>query len=138
MNGAIALKQYQQMGVHGAIMDASPHRLIQMLLDGALTRILSAKGHMRQNNISKKGEQIGSAISIIESLKASLDFEQGGDISHCPYSEQVRRACGGGRGDVQVRCADHTRAPGACGAQGPGRGGEPQADSQGHCDKSRL
>ena len=81
MNGAIALKQYQQMGVHGAIIDASPHRLIQMLLDGALTRILSAKGHMRQNNISKKGEQIGSAISIIESLKASLDFEQGGDIS---------------------------------------------------------
>ncbi|PCH83846.1 MAG: flagellar export chaperone FliS [Piscirickettsiaceae bacterium] len=81
MNGATALKQYQQVGVHGAIMDASPHRLIQMLLDGALTRILAAKGHMKQNNISKKGEQIGSAISIIESLKASLDFEQGGEIS---------------------------------------------------------
>jgi flagellar protein FliS len=81
MNGATALKQYQQVGVHGAIMDATPHRLIQMLLDGALTRILSAKGHMKQNNIAKKGEQIGNAISIIESLKASLDFKQGGEIS---------------------------------------------------------
>ncbi len=81
MNGATALKQYQQVGVHGAIMDATPHRLIQMLLDGALTRILSAKGHMKQNNIAKKGEQIGNAISIIESLKASLDFKHGGEIS---------------------------------------------------------
>ena len=52
-----------------------------MLLDGALTRILSAKGHMKQNNIAKKGEQIGNAISIIESLKASLDFNKGGEIS---------------------------------------------------------
>jgi len=81
MNGATALKQYQQVGVHGAIMDATPHRLIQMLLEGALTRILSAKGHMKQNNIAKKGKQIGNAISIIERLKASLDFKHGGEIS---------------------------------------------------------
>jgi flagellar protein FliS len=81
MNGVTALKQYQQMGAHSGVMDASPHRLIQMLLDGALARILSAKASLRQNNTAKKGEQIGSAISIIEGLKASLDFNQGGDIS---------------------------------------------------------
>jgi flagellar protein FliS len=76
-----ALKQYQQMGAHSGVMDATPHRLIQMLLDGALTRILSAKGALKQNNIAKKGEQIGSAISIIEGLRASLDFTKGGAIS---------------------------------------------------------
>jgi len=81
MNGAIALKQYQQTSVHGGVMDASPHRLIQMLLDGALTRILTAKAALKQNNISKKGEQISSAISIVDGLKASLDFKQGGEIS---------------------------------------------------------
>ena len=81
MNSATALKQYQQTGAHSGVMDASPHRLIQMLLDGALSRILSAKGSIKQNNIAKKGEQIGSAISIVEGLKASLDFNQGGDIS---------------------------------------------------------
>jgi len=81
MNSATALKQYQQTGAHSGVMDASPHRLIQMLLDGALSRILSAKGSIQQNNIGKKGEQIGSAISIVEGLKASLDFNQGGDIS---------------------------------------------------------
>jgi len=81
MNTATALKQYQQTGIHGGVMDASPHRLIQMLLDGALSRILSAKGALKQNDISKKGEQIGSAISIVEGLKSSLDFKKGGDIS---------------------------------------------------------
>lgn len=81
MNQSSALKQYQQMGAHSGVMDATPHRLIQMLLDGALTRILSAKGALKQNNIAKKGEQIGSAISIIEGLKASLDFTKGGEIS---------------------------------------------------------
>lgn len=81
MNGAVALKQYQQMGAHGGVMDASPHKLIQMLLDGALSRILSAKSSLKQNEVAKKGEQIGSAISIIEGLRASLDFTQGGEIS---------------------------------------------------------
>jgi len=81
MNGAIALKQYQQMGAHSGVMDASPHKLIQMLLDGALTRILSAKASLKQKNVVKKGEQIGSAISIVEGLRSSLDFNQGGEIS---------------------------------------------------------
>jgi len=81
MNSAAALKQYQQTSAHSGVMDASPHRLIQMLLDGALSRILSAKASIKQNNIAKKGEQIGSAISIVEGLRASLDFNQGGDIS---------------------------------------------------------
>ena len=81
MNGAMALKQYQQTGAHSGVMDASPHRLIQMLLDGALSRILSAKASLKQKNVAKKGEQIGSAISIIEGLRASLDFKQGGEIS---------------------------------------------------------
>ena len=62
MNNAAALKQYQQTSVHSGVMDASPHRLIQMLLDGALSRILSAKGSIKQNNIVKKGEQIGRTL----------------------------------------------------------------------------
>ena len=81
MNSATALKQYQQTSAHSGVMDASPHRLIQMLLDGALSRILSAKGSIKQSDIVKKGEQIGSAISIVEVLKAILYFSQGGEIS---------------------------------------------------------
>jgi len=81
MNSAIALKQYQQTSVHSGVMDASPHRLIQMLIEGALARILSAKASLKQKDVAKKGEKISSAISIVGGLKASLDLKQGGDIS---------------------------------------------------------
>jgi len=81
MNGITALKQYQQMSAHSGVMDASPHRLIQMLLDGSLERILKAKGHMKQSNIAEKGENISSAIAIVEGLRNSLDMKAGGEIS---------------------------------------------------------
>ena len=81
MNGIIALKQYQQTSAHGAVMDATPHRLIQMLLDGALSRIVTAKGHMERGKIPEKGEQISKAMAIIEGLRNSLDFEQGGEVA---------------------------------------------------------
>jgi flagellar protein FliS len=77
-----ALNQYSQNAVQTGIESASPHRLIQMLMEGALGRIATAKGHMERGEIRSKGEQIGSAISILEGLKASLDHEKGGDIAH--------------------------------------------------------
>ncbi len=76
-----ALDQYSQNAVRTGIESASPHRLIQMLLEGALGKIAAAKGHMERNEIQPKGEQIGSAISIIEGLKSSLDKDKGGEIA---------------------------------------------------------
>lgn len=76
-----ALKQYTKIDVHTGIENASPHRLIQMLMDGALTRIAQAKGHMKANSITQKGEDIGIAISIIGGLRDSLDHNKGGSIA---------------------------------------------------------
>jgi flagellar secretion chaperone FliS len=76
-----ALDQYSQNAVQTRIESASPHRLIQMLLEGALSKIAAAKGHMDRGEIRPKGEQIGSAISILEGLKTSLDMEKGGEIA---------------------------------------------------------
>jgi flagellar protein FliS len=76
-----ALDQYSQNAVRTGIESASPHRLIQMLLEGALGKIAAAKGYMERREIQSKGEQIGSAISIIEGLKASLDHDKGGEIA---------------------------------------------------------
>ena len=76
-----ALDQYSQNAVRTGIESASPHRLIQMLLEGALGKIAAAKGHMERGAIQPKGEQIGSAISILEGLKASLDKDKGGEIA---------------------------------------------------------
>jgi len=76
-----ALDQYSQNAVQAGIESASPHRLIQMLMEGAMARIATAKGHMERREIRDKGEQIGCAISIIEGLKASLDHDKGGEIA---------------------------------------------------------
>jgi flagellar protein FliS len=76
-----ALNQYSQNAVQAGIESASPHRLIQMLMEGALAKIAVARGHMERGEIRDKGEQIGCAISILEGLKASLDHDKGGDIA---------------------------------------------------------
>jgi len=79
MNSGI--KAYNQVAVHTGVNDASPHRLIQMLLEAALEKIAKAKGFMTNKKIQPKGENIGLAISIIDVLRASLDMQAGGEIS---------------------------------------------------------
>lgn len=81
MNAYAAMKQYQQVSVHSSIMDASPHRLVQMLMEGVLEKIALAKGNMARNEIASKGENIGKAISIVGGLQASLNKEAGGEIA---------------------------------------------------------
>ena len=81
MNAVSAMKQYQQVSVHSGIMDASPHRLVQMLMEGALEKIALAKGNMTNNEIASKGENISKAIGIIGGLQSSLDYDSGGEIA---------------------------------------------------------
>lgn len=81
MGNIRALKEYGKVNVQTGIMSASPHRLIQMLLDGALGKISQAKGHILRNDVGQKGEAISTAVSIIGGLRDSLDHEQGGSIA---------------------------------------------------------
>jgi len=76
-----ALGQYNKTAVQTGIESASPHRLIQMLMDGALEKIARAKGFMQRGDIQAKGQQIGWAISIIQGLKTSLNKAEGGEIA---------------------------------------------------------
>lgn len=76
-----ALKEYGKVSVQSGASYASPHRLISMLLDGALEKISSAKGYMQRGEIASKGNYISWAISIIEGLRLSLDAEKGGELA---------------------------------------------------------
>jgi len=76
-----AMKEYNQVGVSSGVEQASPHRLIQMLMDGAIDKVAMAKGFMERKEISLKGSHISWAISIIEGLRASLDKKSGGEIA---------------------------------------------------------
>lgn len=76
-----ALRQYQQVNTQSGVAYASPHRLIQMLMEGALERIAVAKGCIQRQDIPAKGEQIGKAIDIIGGLRDGLNMDAGGEIA---------------------------------------------------------
>jgi len=76
-----ALSSYSDYGYNTEIEYADPHRLIQMLFEGALKRISFAKGAMQRKQIVEKGKFISQTIEIVGGLRASLDSDNGGDIA---------------------------------------------------------
>ena len=72
---------YTQVNKYSGITDASPHMLVQMLLDGALEKIASVTGLLKRGDIAKKGETIGQTIAIIGGLRSSLNKEAGGEMA---------------------------------------------------------
>lgn len=81
MNAMRALRQYQSVNVNAQVMDASPHRLIQLLINGGLDRIAQARGALERDQQGLKGELIGKAIGIVGGLRAGLNLEQGGELA---------------------------------------------------------
>lgn len=81
MNAMAAMKQYQTVDTHAQVFDATPHRLIQMLMEGALSRLAQAKGAMLRNQTALKGELIGKAIAIVGGLREGLNAQQGGELA---------------------------------------------------------
>ncbi|MEM7467797.1 MAG: flagellar export chaperone FliS [Pseudomonadota bacterium] len=75
------LSEYKTVSMRSEIESASPHRLIQMLLDGAVTKIAVAKGCIERSDTLGKCENIDWAMSIIGGLQGSLDLEKGGQIA---------------------------------------------------------
>ena len=76
------LKQYQNVNVETKVNVASPHTLVAMLLDGVLDKLAKAHGYLQRNEISAKGQEISSAIKILDTLRVSLDMEKGGEIAN--------------------------------------------------------
>ena len=81
MNAYQAAQHYSSVKNQAGVLDASPHRLIQMLFEGALERIAQAKGAMLQNQVARKGELIGKTINIVGGLQGSLNDKEGGELA---------------------------------------------------------
>lgn len=92
--GNDALQQYQQIGTTSTVAESSPHRLIQLMMERALSRIMFARGHMQRKEIAKKGENIGDAISVINGLQVSLNHKANKRMSEnfdALYAYMMRR-----------------------------------------------
>ena len=75
MNKRTASKEYTNVNAQTGVVDADPHRLIQMLYSGALEQIAVAKGCMQRSEIAGKGEAISKAIGIVNGLQGSVNHD---------------------------------------------------------------
>ena len=78
MNG---LQAYQRVNTQTSITDADPHKLIQLLYNGAIERINMAKARMQAKDYGGKAQLLNKAIEIIGGLRSFLDFEKGGELA---------------------------------------------------------
>jgi len=76
-----ALAQYGKVAAESEVAYASPHRLVQMLMEGALDKVATAKGQIDRGDLEGKSKHITWAISIINGLRSSLDMQAGGEIA---------------------------------------------------------
>lgn len=72
---------YKKVDTYSGVEDADSHRLIELLLTGALTHIATAKGHIARRKIGEKCTSISKTIAILDGLRASLNTDLGGDIA---------------------------------------------------------
>jgi len=78
---ASKLAAYRSTSVHSGVAAADPHRLVVMLMDGALERIARARGCIENGALQEKNDLLASAVAIIDELRVSLDLKAGGPIA---------------------------------------------------------
>ena len=79
---ASKLAAYSNASTHGGVAAADPHKLVVMLMDGALERISIARGCLSRGDIGEKAKVLNRAVSIIGELRGSLDMSKGGAIAN--------------------------------------------------------
>jgi len=74
-------KAYSTVGTETGVAVGSPHRLILMLFDGAITALHQASSHLHAGRIPEKCSAVGKALRIVdEGLRVSVDVEAGGEL----------------------------------------------------------
>ena len=88
MYGQNKAAQYRAVRSHGLVADASPTRLVQIMFEGVLAHLATARGSMERikddrplNDVIAKGNAMGKAVALIGQLNGTLDMQRGGQIA---------------------------------------------------------
>ncbi|WP_296270941.1 flagellar export chaperone FliS [Pseudomonas sp. UBA6323] len=73
-----SIDTYRQINVS---QEVSPYRAVQLLLDGALQRLMLARQAQQDGDVAVRGVAVGRTITILGALQAALDKELGGEIA---------------------------------------------------------
>ena len=74
-------EQYRKVGATSSILEADPHKLIQLLLEGASSRLRLAMACLDRGDMAGKGKAISRTCDIVSHLAGTLDQEKGGEIA---------------------------------------------------------
>lgn len=73
---------YSAVQVETGVTGANPHRLVELLLEGALSAIAEAYSAIECGDLPAKGRAISRAVGIVdEGLRGSLDLKVGGTVA---------------------------------------------------------
>ena len=75
-----SLQSYRKVSLDTQLADASPHKITQMLLAGALERVAQSRYAIENNDIAAKGELIGKAIGIVQGLRNCLVMDGDSEV----------------------------------------------------------
>jgi flagellar protein FliS len=76
---------YQSISTHGGVSGADPHRLVLMLMDGALDRMAVARGCLERNqrgDVGRKAQLLSQCMRIVAELRGSLNLKDGGELAN--------------------------------------------------------
>jgi flagellar protein FliS len=75
------LATYSSVANHGGVAAGDPHRLVLMLMDGALERMAMARGYLQRNDLGQKAALLLRVLGILSELRSSLDMQRGGALA---------------------------------------------------------
>lgn len=73
--------QYRQTDVSSAVLEASPHELVTLMLAGARERARLAIACLERGDLPRKAQAISEAGAIIGGLDGALNLDAGGEIA---------------------------------------------------------
>lgn len=74
-------QHYRTVDLTSKIEGASPHRLITILYEELVLALAGLKLAIRRQDGARVNDGQARALSIVQTLDASLDFEKGGEIA---------------------------------------------------------
>ncbi|WP_462157631.1 flagellar export chaperone FliS [Pseudoalteromonas sp. GB56] len=80
------VRNYQKEALKTQVAGADRYEVIQMLMAGAVEKMVHAKVAIEKRSFEAKAEHISRASAILEALRSCLDFEVGGEVSENLYA----------------------------------------------------
>jgi len=74
------IQAYKKDSLKADLASADPHRVIQLLMQGALERLALSKGYIERRDMEAKSETLTRVVEIINALRDSLDRDANPDL----------------------------------------------------------